>query len=169
MSLPSVEGGIWAWDSPNTIPRADQDSYPATFTPEDESSPYGVFHTDIPLKVNKATPRISGVSSSSIMYGQRLLEAVLQGNASVDGVSVRGTLSWISGETCPEVSDSEKTVYDYQFIPEDQINYNTAAGKVSLVVEKNLSQFAQKTRKKFTGMRIPRSNWSPSPGDTCGK
>lgn len=155
VSLPSVEGGIWAWDSPNTIPRADQDSYPATFTPEDESSPYGVFHTDIPLKVNKATPRISGVSSSSIMYGQRLLEAVLQGNASVDGVSVRGTLSWISGETCPEVSDSEKTVYDYQFIPEDQINYNTAAGKVSLVVEKKPVTVRAKDAEKIYGDENP--------------
>lgn len=153
--LPSVEGGSWTWDSPDTIPRADQESYPATFTPADENSSYEVFHANIPLKVNKASPIISGVSSSSIVYGQRLSEAVLQGNASVDGVAVRGILSWISGEVRPEVSDSKKTVYDYQFLPEDQINYNTAAGKVSLVVGKRPVTVRAKDAEKTYGDENP--------------
>ena len=49
----------------------------------------------------------------------------------------------------------DRTVYDYQFIPEDQINYNTAAGKVSLVVEKKPVTVRAKDAEKIYGDENP--------------
>lgn len=159
VTLPTVEGGVWSWDTTTTVPTVNITNYPATFTP-DSGSKYCSYKADIKLTVHKATPELSTVEATAITYGQKLSDSTLSGQATCNGVSVTGTISWNTEIAMPVVKDSNNTLYPVQFVPDDTINYHSVTFTQKVVVNKKAIMVTADSTAKLYGDENPIFNFT---------
>lgn len=83
-------------------------------------------------QINKADPVITTWPQVSLIYGQALAEAKVEGGESG---GIKGTFRFTEKDASrmPKVSDSGKTQYTMEFVPEDTVNYNTVTNDQILV------------------------------------
>lgn len=165
VTLPTVDGGSWSWDNEATVPQVNTASYPATFTPDHESQ-YRTYHADIALQVEKATPDLSGITSSPAVYGTKLNGFPVSGAGLDNGHAVSGTMSWKTPDVYPECGST--TEYEFEFVPNDTDNYNHASGTMTLAVNKKAVTVAAKDAKKFYGDANPEFSLSIPDGTLVG-
>ncbi len=73
-------------------------------------------------------------SASAITYGQTLNDSTLSGGeVQCEGTVLTGTFAWSSPETAPSVSDSDTTLYEVTFTPNDT-SLGIAKCKITLTV-----------------------------------
>lgn len=150
--IPSVDGGSWSWDNEETVPQVNTASYAATFTPDSDSQ-YRTYHADIALEVEKATPDLSGITSSPAVYGTKLSDFQVSVAGLDNGQAVSGTMSWTTPDVYPECGSA--TEYEFEFVPDDTDNYNPASGTMILTVNKKAVTAAAKDAEKFYGDSNP--------------
>jgi hypothetical protein len=119
--------GSFAWTTPTTAPSAGTASYSVTFTPNDTTD-YTTTTLSVALKVNQAMPTLTWAAPSAITYGTALSAVQLDATASVPGSFA---YSPAAGTIPPVGSDSLSVT----FTPTDAIDYETATGTVTILVE----------------------------------
>ncbi|MGA2743375.1 MAG: choice-of-anchor D domain-containing protein [Candidatus Sulfotelmatobacter sp.] len=111
-----------------TVLTAGSQTLSVTFTPSNPTD-YSSATASVTLQVNKATPTVTWATPSAITYGTTLTAAQLDATASVPGIFVyspgAGTLLTAGNQTLTVT-----------FTPTDSVDYTSAAGSVSLVVNK---------------------------------
>ncbi len=165
VTLPTVDGGSWSWDNAATVPQVNTASYAATFTPDNESQ-YCTYHADIALEVEKATPDLSGITSSPAVYGTKLSSFSVNGAALDNGQAVSGTMSFKTPDVYPECGST--TEYEFDFVPNDTDNYNHASGTMTLTVNKKAVTVAVKDAEKFYGDANPEFSLTIPDGTLVG-
>ncbi|MBQ3242133.1 MAG: hypothetical protein IJA99_04180 [Oscillospiraceae bacterium] len=134
--------GSWSWKAPDTQPAASGD-YEAVFTPDDTES-YNTLTLQVPLIVNKATPKlIVGIDdSNAVPGGEILLTALDILNPYDESLLVRGayTLYWKVGDTGPSGIMSPRLPIPQSFPVGTVVNFildysgddNHAAGEIKI-------------------------------------
>jgi hypothetical protein len=121
--------GAFAWTAASTAPGAGTATQSVTFTPTDATD-YNTAAGQVNVTVNKATPTVSAwPAAGSITYGQTLTSSTLSGGTA----SVPGAFAWTAASTAPGAGTPSESV---TFTPTDATDYNTAAGQVSITVNK---------------------------------
>ncbi|MGM0626124.1 MAG: FG-GAP-like repeat-containing protein, partial [Bacteroidota bacterium] len=121
--------GSFSFDNPSTAPDAGTFSAAVTFTPDDIVN-YTTVSGTVDVSVNQITPTVSDwPTASGIIYGETLSASVLSGGTS----SVSGTFSFDAPATAPNAGSYTA---DVTFTPDDNTNYNTVSGSVSVLVSK---------------------------------
>ena len=124
----STPAGSFGWVSPATVPPAGQTSQSVRWTPSDYT--YSSAQQSVTVRVNKASPTVySWPAASALSFGQSLAASTLSGGSA----SVAGTFAWTNSATLPPRGTN---TYGVTFTPNDTNNYNTAAGSVSVIVNK---------------------------------
>jgi hypothetical protein len=125
----STVAGSFAFTTPSTAPNAGTAPQSVTFTPTDTGN-YNTSTSTVSVTVNKANAIITWpISASTITYGQTLASSVLSGGTS----TVAGSFAFTTPSTAPNAGIAPQSV---TFTPTDIANYNTAAGTVSVTVNK---------------------------------
>lgn len=91
------------------------------------------------ITIDKATPVISGISTTSITYGQKLSDSTVSAVAKVGTTEISGRFAWadsVKNEEPTVVTDSDNTEYEAVFTPDDTDNYTTATFKAKVTVKK---------------------------------
>lgn len=132
-SLPVA--GHFEWENPSEKPSAADSgkTYAVKFIPTDTTN-YEVIHNlSCAITVNKATPDMTGitVTGTDIIYEQTLADSVISGKT-----PVAGHYEWVTPNTKPSVTDSNTTLYDIVFLPNDETNFNHITVKTSISVAK---------------------------------
>lgn len=135
--------GTWGWKEPDTVPTVDKPTYTAVFTPKDTDN-YDPAEIETEISVSKAVPYIAAnPDTSELTYGDTLSNVEFTGgsvqynqNSNIPGFDtpVPGVFAWIDGSIKPQVPDSKKTLYDIEFIPEDEINYESVGFMMPVTV-----------------------------------
>ena len=85
------------------------------------------------LTIAKALPTVTELpTAGAITYGETLANSTLSGGEA----NADGKFTWADNTIKPTVADSDKAEYDVIFTPNDTVNYNTAAMKLTLTVNK---------------------------------
>jgi hypothetical protein len=125
MSVP----GTFAFTSPSTAPNAGTASQNVTFTPTDLSL-YNPVAGSVSVTVSKADPVVTTwPAANPITYGQTLAASTLSGGSATPV----GTFGFTTPSTAPNAGTASQNV---TYTPTDTANYNTAAGTVSVTVNK---------------------------------
>ena len=125
----STPVGSFAFTTPSTAPGAGTASQSVTFTPGDATN-YNTATGTISVTVNKANSNVTAwPTASAITYDQTLASSTLSGGAATP----TGTFAFTTPSTTPTTGTATQGV---TFTPSDAINYNTAAGTVSVTVNK---------------------------------
>ncbi|MFW5767145.1 MAG: FG-GAP-like repeat-containing protein, partial [Bacteroidota bacterium] len=121
--------GSFTFDNPATTPDAGTNSASVTFTPDDNVN-YNTVSGTVDVTVNQITPTVSDwPTASDITYGEALSASVLS-----DGTAdVAGTFSFDNPATTPNAGTYTA---DVTFTPDDNTNYTTVPGSVSVLVSK---------------------------------
>ena len=134
--------GSWSWKAPDTQPAA-SGNYEAVFTPDDTES-YNTLTLQVPLIVNKATPKlIVGIDdSNAVPGGEILLTALDILNPYDESLPVIGayTLYWKVGDTGPSGIMSPRLLIPQSFPVGTVVNFildysgddNHAAGELRI-------------------------------------
>ncbi len=137
-----VVTGSWSWKAPDTQPAA-SGNYEAVFTPDDTES-YNPLTLQVPLIVNKATPKlIVGIDdSNAVPGGEILLTALDILNPYDESLPVIGayTLYWKVGDTGPSGIMSPRLLIPQSFPVGTVVNFildysgddNHAAGEIKI-------------------------------------
>ena len=122
--------GTFTWTTPATVPPLGTDSESVTFTPNDTAD-YNTVTGSVTVTVNnKTTPTVTvWPAAGAITYGQTLASSVLAGGTA----SVAGTFAWTTPATAPGAGTPSESV---TFTPNNTTDYNTAAGTVTVTVNK---------------------------------
>jgi len=125
----ATPAGTFAFTTPATAPNAGTAPQGVTFTPSDTAN-YSAVTGTISVTVTKATPAVTTwPTAGAITFGQTLASSTLSG-ASVTPV---GSFAFTAPTTAPNAGTALQGV---TFTPTDTANYNTAAGTVSVTVNK---------------------------------
>lgn len=142
--LPKLNGiditGSFAWENNTIAPNAGTPSYNVVFTPVDTVNIETIMVSK-QITVNKAAVVIDDdmratVSAMGITYEQTLANSVLSGS-----VPRPGHYEWKHPDIVPTVADSNTTVYDVVFIPDDP-NYADVDLTCMLSVSKKSHTFS---------------------------
>ena len=121
--------GTFTWTTPTTAPGAGSPSESVTFTPTDTTD-YNTVAGTVTVTVDKVTPTVTAwPTASAIAVAQTLASSTLTGGTA----SVPGTFSWTTPTTAPGAGTTLESV---TFTPTDTTDYNTAAGTVTVTVNK---------------------------------
>jgi hypothetical protein len=126
---------IWADTSITpSVSNSNTTEYEVTFVPDDLDNYNVVTGLKCKLTVNKATPVItddikSTIIGSDITYKQTLAASVLSGDTPVPG-----HYEWSDSSIVPSVSDSNNTDYSIVLVPDDTVNYTTAACTIRIKI-----------------------------------
>ncbi|MBO4373977.1 MAG: hypothetical protein J5829_02615 [Lachnospiraceae bacterium] len=126
--------GSWRWKEPQKLLTVPGGNYKAVFTYEDRSKPDKEFN--ITVRVNKASVTLTDLSATAIRYGQWLYSSLVTGTAKSGDDDVPGTFRFMDPSIEPSLSDSDSTLYEVVFTPEDTDDYLTASGNVMIHVNK---------------------------------
>ena len=129
--------GRYVWADTSITPSVSNSNateYEVTFVPDDLDNYNVVTGLKCKLTVNKATPVItddikSTIIGSDITYKQTLAASVLSGDTPVPG-----HYEWSDSSIAPSVSDSNNTDYSVVFVPDDTVNYTTAACTIRIKI-----------------------------------
>lgn len=129
--------GRYVWADTSITPSVSNSNateYEVTFVPDDLDNYNVVTGLKCKLTVNKATPVItddieSTILGSDITYKQTLAASVLSGDTPVPG-----HYEWSDSSIVPSVSDSNNTDYSIVFVPDDTVNYTTAACTIRIKI-----------------------------------
>lgn len=129
--------GRYVWADTSITPSVSNSNateYEVTFVPDDLDNYNVVTGLKCKLTVNKATPVItddikSTIIGSDITYKQTLVASVLSGDTPVPG-----HYEWSDSSIAPSVSDSNNTDYSIVFVPDDTVNYTTAACTIRIKI-----------------------------------
>lgn len=127
--------GHYKWSDSSIAPSVSDSNttnYSVVFVPDDDTN-YTTASTTITIKINPLTPVVTpamqqSITASSVVYGQTLVDSTLTGD-----VPIPGHYEWAEPSTKPSVSDSNVTVYDVVFVPDDSTNYTTATGMTAML------------------------------------
>jgi hypothetical protein len=133
-------------------------SYNVLFTPEDNNN-YKTVTTSVSVIVDKATPTITGLTASSITYGQTLENNILSGKSSVPG-----SFAFTQSITPNAVKDN----YNVIFTPTEDNNYNTVGTSVSVTVNKATPTVITLTASNITYGETLRNNILSGTASTPG-
>lgn len=129
--------GRYHWLDESIVPPVVGDNnYPAEFIPEDTANYEIVPIGDLHVNVVKADPimtpaQIEAITTTPLVYTQTLANSTIYGEASVSG-----SFAWVDDSIMPSVADSEVTLYDVLFTPDDTNNYNTLLVAATVKVHK---------------------------------
>lgn len=131
--------GTWSWVNSDTVPTVGNAGYEAVFTPVDAN--YETVTGTFMVTVTKATPYVATKpTASALTYGQTLNQSVLSNGvihySETDSTVVAGSFAWEAGTVKPAVSDSETTLYNVLFTPDDSDNYKGVMVKLTVSVSK---------------------------------
>ena len=89
----------------------------------------------VKVTINKATPSLSGMTATTITYGDKLSKSTLTGTAKhpESATAVAGTWAFTDPDTQPNAGTASQSV---TFTPNDTKNYNNATGTASVKVNK---------------------------------
>lgn len=145
----SIIPGTFAWVNPDkkpTVREGSNDTFEIIFTPDDQDN-YNTKIIDVNVVVIQ-TPVIltdeikSSVAAAAITYEDKLRDAILTGNnPMIYGEEVVGHYEWKTPDVIPTVSDSNTTLYEVLFIPDDG-NYATASMSLAVTVSKKAFVFS---------------------------
>lgn len=138
VKLPSVAvAGTWAWTNPEKVVEAGNPSYAfVTFTPEDTDW-YNTVSAEVPLTVN-AVAAASYAATTTIVYGQRLLEAHLTNTTKgIFGEDVVGSVIWAEGVDPTAILGIGKHNVAIRFTSESN-NYTDGDGICVVTVEEGV-------------------------------
>lgn len=129
--------GRYVWADMSITPSVSNSNateYEVTFVPDDLDNYNVVTGLKCKLTVNKATPVItddikSTIIGSDITYKQTLAASVLSGDTPVPG-----HYEWSDSSIAPSVYDSNNTDYSIVFVPDDTVNYTTAACTIRIKI-----------------------------------
>jgi len=127
----NVEGALTYEPAAGEVLAAGTHTLTATFAPEHD--PDNPIEYSVQFTVNKLTPVVEWTKPNSISYGTVLGGEQLNAQTGVDGSFVYNPLA---GTTLPEGTHALSVI----FVPEDQVNYNTAVSVVSLVVSRRVPE-----------------------------
>jgi hypothetical protein len=128
--------GSFAFEAPTTAPNAGTCSASVIFTPTDTTH-YNTVSGTVDVTVHQATPTVNTwPTASDISYGKKLSDSTLTGG----DASVPGTFAFSAPTTAPNAGPYTA---DVTFTPTDTANYTTAAGTVSVTVEKAAPQITK--------------------------
>jgi|GEM_PF-2481771 len=102
----------------------------ANFLPTDTNR-YSTAIAGVALVVEKATPVLSGLTATSLTYGQTLGASALTGTAMVGTNNLSGTFTFTTPTTKPNAGTASQGV---TFTPADTNNYTTATTNVSVTI-----------------------------------
>lgn len=154
--------GRYMWIDSNVMPTVDgENRYMVIFVPDDNDN-YGLVEVGKKhVVVRKATPAVDllHVLTSGITYGQSLADSVI----SYAG-TMPGTFTWADDTIKPAISDSDVTLYDAIYHPDDIVNYTDANIQltvtvlpVSVVLPADIENYAVASAIKF-GQSLGDSN-----------
>lgn len=129
--------GRYHWLDESIVPPViGGNNYPAEFIPEDTANYEIVPIGDLHVNVVKANPimtsaQIEAITTTPLVYTQTLANSTIYGEASVSG-----SFAWVDDSIMPSVADSEVTLYDVLFTPDDTNNYNTLLVAATVKVHK---------------------------------
>ena len=124
--------GRYMWIDSNIVPTVDgENRYMVIFVPDDNDN-YGLVEVGKKhVVVRKATPDVDllRVITSGITYGQSLGDSVISYMGTIPG-----TFAWVDGTIKPAISDSDVTLYDAVYHPDDTVNYTDANIQLTVTV-----------------------------------
>lgn len=134
--------GTYSWTNPEMVPRVTDSNktlYNIKFTPD--SPNYNEF-TGISARVtvNKKTlseSDFSNLKASDIGFGDNLSTSTITGTAPVDG-----KFTWNKPTYVPIRNDSEKTLFNITFTPDDTTNYESVNLTVTVKIVDKVLQFS---------------------------
>ena len=115
----------WAWDDAPTTPvgNVGDNTFPATFTPEDTEN-YETVTATLTISVSQATPDVTAPDGLTAIYGQTLGDVTLPTG-----------WAWDDPLTTPVGNVGDNT-FSATFTPEDTENYNTVTATLTISVSK---------------------------------
>lgn len=96
---------------------------------------YSSAQTSYDLIIDKGVVNVE-VNATPITFGNSLSDSVLSANATLNNEPVPGNIVWDNPELIPNVSDSEITLFDCTFIPDDTDNYENVKCQTTLIINK---------------------------------
>ncbi len=122
-------GGSFVYSpAAGTVLKAGNDTLKATFTPT-LSKDYTVVTVSVVLQVTQAAPMITWTAPTAISYGTALSGTQLAATASVAG-------KFLYSPTAGKVLTAGTQTLSVTFTPTDHVDYSSATGTVTLVVNK---------------------------------
>lgn len=118
--------GSFSWLNDSVVPTVNgANNYSVKFTPDDTSNYAEVIIDNVHVNVSKAdavltAEQLASITTTPITYGQTLSDSIIQADS-----NIQGRFEWTNGSIVPTVADSEVTLYDITFIPNDTDNYNS--------------------------------------------
>jgi hypothetical protein len=129
----SVAGTLTYAPIAGTVLNAGTQALSVSFAPTDNTD-YTAATGSVTLTVNKATPSVGWATPAPINYGTALGATQLDATAAYNGASVAGTFVYSpAGGKILAVGSQKLSV---TFTPTNSANYKTAAGSVTLVVNR---------------------------------
>ncbi|NBS84505.1 MAG: leucine-rich repeat domain-containing protein, partial [Verrucomicrobia bacterium] len=117
---------------PNNTKPTMAGSYTVTATVAADAYYDAASSSAVNFTIGKAALTLTGITATSIPYGQTLSTSVVEGTArNAAGVQVYGQWEYQNSGTTPPVGTN---AYGVTFLPNDSANYNSADGTVSLTV-----------------------------------
>ena len=131
-----VVNGTIDWVN-GTLTPVDGMTYSARFTPTDAAN-YNTKLITIQVQVDQVIPNItSWPNVSSLVYGQKIEDAVISGGLAVNpnnvSTAINGTFEWVAPTTLAVTGNS---AYSMQFTPADASKYLPVIGNVNIYTEK---------------------------------
>ena len=126
--------GTWAYQTPDTVPQVSDSGitqYTIVFTPSDANYNSKTITTTVQVSPATLTAADVNVSTTPITYGQTLSASNITATCS----KVSGTITWLTGNTKPSVTDSGVTPYAARFTPSSS-NYKALDLTATVVVNK---------------------------------
>lgn len=125
--------GYYEWMRPTakpTVADSDLTTFPVRFVSTDPNyKNYEGLSCSVHVAPYAYSPDdFTGMSATTITYGQTLREATINGTSPINGKFV-----WEDGSIKPSVSDSGETEYMVAFMPKDSVNY-TSVHNIPVVI-----------------------------------
>ncbi len=121
VTLPTVEGGTWAWKDALTtsVGNAGTQTFTALYTPT--SANYTAIERDITVNVAKADPTPDAVTGLSVAYGKTLADVALP-------------TGWTWDDDTLSVGNVGSNSFAATYTPDDTDNYNTVQDNLTVTV-----------------------------------